>query len=185
MTMIRFIKKLFTTAVTFALLVSFGYFVVLPRVLPLEYQDMVEKYAAAYGLEKSLVNGVIFAESHFEPDAVSVAGAKGLMQVTDETGWWAAEQMGLSADTVDLKDPNTNIRIGCWYLNWLLEKFDGTTETALAGYNAGHGNVTKWLANEEMSADGITLEEIPYDETKTYVKKVQLAQLAYRFIYRQ
>lgn len=183
--MIRFIKRLFTTAVTFALLVAFGYFVVLPRVLPLEYQDLVEKYAAVYALDKSLVNGVIFSESHFEPDAVSSAGAKGLMQVTEETGRWAAEQMGLPADTVELTDPDTNIRIGCWYLNWLLDKFDGVTETALAGYNAGHGNVAKWLVNEEMSADGITLEEIPYEETKSYVKKVQLAQLAYRYVYRQ
>ena len=185
MTMIRFIKKLFTTAVTFALLVSFGYFVVLPRVLPLEYQDIVEKYTAVYGLDKNLVNGVIFSESHFEPNAVSSAGAKGLMQVTDETGWWAAEQIGLRTDTVDLTDPDTNIRIGCWYLSWLLDKFDGVTETALAGYNAGHGNVTKWLADEEMSADGITLEEIPYEETKSYVKKVQLAQLVYGYVYRQ
>lgn len=183
--MIRFIKKLFTTAVTFALLVSFGYFVVLPRVLPLEYQDIVEKYASVYGLDKNLVNGVIFSESHFEPNAVSSAGAKGLMQVTDETGWWAAEQIGLRTDTVDLTDPDTNIRIGCWYLSWLLDKFDGVTETALAGYNAGHGNVTKWLADEEMSADGITLEEIPYEETKSYVKKVQLAQLVYSYVYRQ
>ena len=185
MTMIRFIKKLFTTAVTFALLVSFGYFVVLPRVLPLEYQDIVEKYTAVYGLDKNLVNGVIFSESHFEPNAVSSAGAKGLMQVTDETGWWAAEQIGLRTDTVDLTDPDTNIRIGCWYLSWLLDKFDGVTETALAGYDAGHGNVTKWLADEEMSADGITLEEIPYEETKSYVKKVQLAQLVYSYVYRQ
>ena len=183
--MIRFIKKLFTTAVTFALLVSFGYFVVLPRVLPLEYQDIVEKYTAVYGLDKNLVNGVIFSESHFEPNAVSSAGAKGLMQVTDETGWWAAEQIGLRTDPVDLTDPDTNIRIGCWYLSWLLDKFDGVTETALAGYNAGHGNVTKWLADEEMSADGITLEEIPYEETKSYVKKVQLAQLVYSYVYRQ
>ena len=183
--MIRFIKKLFTTAVTFALLVSFGYFVVLPRVLPLEYQDIVEKYTAVYELDKNLVNGVIFSESHFEPNAVSSAGAKGLMQVTDETGWWAAEQIGLRTDTVDLTDPDTNIRIGCWYLSWLLDKFDGVTETALAGYNAGHGNVTKWLADEEMSADGITLEEIPYEETKSYVKKVQLAQLVYSYVYRQ
>ncbi len=183
--MIRFIKKLFTMAVTFALLVTFGYCVVLPRVLPLKYQDIVEKYAATYDLEKSLVNGVIFAESHFEPEAVSSADAKGLMQVTEETGWWAAEQMGLDPDSIDLTDPETNIRIGCWYLNWLLEKFDGMTETALAGYNAGHGNVAKWLADEEMSQDGITLEEIPFAETKIYVKKVRLAQLVYSYVYRQ
>lgn len=183
--MIRFIKNLFTLAITLAFVASFGYLVVLPRVLPLKHQDIVEKYALEYRLEKSLVNGVIFSESHFEPEAVSSAGAIGLMQVTEETGWWAAEQMGLDANSIDLTDPDTNIRIGCWYLSWLLEKFDGVKETALAGYNAGHGNVTKWLADEEMSRDGITLDEIPYGETKSYVKKVQLAEMAYRYVYRQ
>ena len=183
--MIRFIKKLFTMAMTIAILCSFGCFVVLPRVLPLKYQDLVAVYAAEHGLQRSLVNAVIFCESHFEPNAVSYADAKGLMQVTEETGWWAAQQMGLSMDTLDLADPETNIHIGCWYLEWLMDEFDGVTETALAGYNAGHGNVTKWLADEEMSIDGITLDEIPFEETKTYVKKVKLVQELYRYIYRQ
>lgn len=182
--MIRFIKKLFTLAVSLALLVTFGYCVVLPRVLPLKYQDMVEKYAAQYQLEESLVYGVIFCESRFEPEAVSSADAVGLMQVTKETGWWAAEQMGLDPSAIDLTDPDTNIRIGCWYLHWLYEKFDGVQETALAGYNAGHGNVARWLADEEMSRDGITLDEIPYGETKSYVKRVELAEKIYRFVYR-
>lgn len=182
--MIRFIKKLFTLAVSLALLVTFGYCVVLPRVLPLKYQDMVEKYAAQYQLEESLVYGVIFCESRFEPEAVSSADAVGLMQVTKETSWWAAEQMGLDPNTIDLTNPDTNIRIGCWYLHWLYEKFDGVQETALAGYNAGHGNVARWLADEEMSRDGITLDEIPYGETKSYVKRVELAEKIYRFVYR-
>ena len=183
--MIRFIKRLFTLAVTFALFISFGYCVLLPHILPLKYQDTVEKYAKIYELEKSMVNAVIFCESHFETEAVSNADAKGLMQITDETSWWAAEQMGLNPDLIDLSDPDTNIRIGCWYLNWLMTKFDGVKETALAGYNAGHGNVQNWLADEEMSKDGITLEEIPYEETKIYVKKVQLVQQAYQIVYRQ
>lgn len=183
--MIRLIKKLFTLAVAFALLVSFGYCVVLPRVLPLKYQDSVVKYADSYGLERSLVNGVIFCESHFEPSAVSSADAVGLMQITEETAWWVAAQIGIDSEAIDLTDPETNVQIGCWYLKWLTEKFDGVTETALAGYNAGHGNVQKWLNNEEMSRDGITLDEIPYEETKTYVKKVQLAQRIYQYVYRQ
>jgi soluble lytic murein transglycosylase len=183
--MIRFIKRLFTLAVSFALFISFGYCVLLPRILPLKYQDTVEKYAKIYELEKSMVNAVIFCESHFETEAVSSANAKGLMQITDETGWWVAQQMGMNPDLIDLSDPDTNIRIGCWYLNWLMTKFDGVKETALAGYNAGHGNVQNWLADEEMSKDGITLEEIPYEETKIYVKKVQLAQRAYQIVYRQ
>lgn len=182
--MIRFIKKVFTLAMTLILLVSFGYCVVLPRILPLRYQELVERYAAENRLEESLVYAVIFCESHFEPEAVSSADAKGLMQVTNETGWWAAEQMGLQPETIDLTDPETNIRIGCWYLGWLYEKFDGVQDTALAGYNAGHGNVAKWLANEEMSRDGITLDEIPYGETKSYVKRVELAEKIYRLVYR-
>lgn len=182
--MIRFIKKVFTLAVTLLLLVSFGYCVVLPRILPLRYQELVERYAAENQLEESLVYAVIFCESHFEPEAVSSADAKGLMQVTQETGWWAAEQMGLAPESIDLTDPETNIRIGCWYLGWLYKKFDGVQDTALAGYNAGHGNVAKWLANEEMSRDGITLDEIPYGETKSYVKRVELAEKIYRLVYR-
>ena len=183
--MIRLIKRLFILAVMFALLISFGYCVVLPRILPLKYQESVEKYAAEYGLKKSLVNGVIFCESHFETEVVSSADAIGLMQIQQETAWWAAQQMGLNPETVDLTDPDTNIRIGCWYLNWLLTKFDGVTETALAGYNAGHGNVEKWLNDAEMSKDGITLDEIPYNETKSYVKKVELVQQVYAYVYRQ
>ena len=183
--MIRFIKNLFTTAMVLAFFVAFGYFVVLPGALPLKHQKIVEKYAEEYGLEVSLINGVIFAESHFNGAVVSSAGAVGLMQVTEETGRWAAAQMGMDAETIDLTDPQTNIRIGCWYLDWLLEKFDGVVETALAGYNAGHGNVQKWLADTEMSKDGITLAEIPYEETKSYVKKVQMAAFCYRIFYRQ
>ena len=84
--MIRCIRKLFTLAVVLVLLAAFGYSVVLPRVLPLQYRDIVEQYAAEYGLEEAFVYGVIFCESHFEPDVISSADAIGLMQVTEETG---------------------------------------------------------------------------------------------------
>ena len=118
--MIRCIRKLFTLAVVLVLLAAFGYSVVLPRVLPLQYRDIVEQYAAEYGLEEAFVYGVIFCESHFEPDVISSADAIGLMQVTEETGKWAAAQMGLDPAAIDLTDPDTNIHIGCWYLSWLM-----------------------------------------------------------------
>lgn len=182
--MIRLIKRVFTLFLTLVLLAAFGYFVVLPRVLPRTYQNYVETCAARYRLPQSLIYAVIFSESHFEPAAVSSAGAIGLMQVTEETGWWAAAQMGMDVGTLDLTDPETNIRIGCWYLGWLDKKFNGVQETMLAGYNAGHGNVMKWLADEEKSSDGLTLDEIPFGETKLYVKKVALLEKIYRAIYR-
>ena len=105
--MIRCIRKLFTLAVVLVLLAAFGYSVVLPRVLPLQYRDIVEQYAAEYGLEEAFVYGVIFCESHFEPDVISSADAIGLMQVTEETGKWAAAQMGLDPAAIDLTDPDT------------------------------------------------------------------------------
>ena len=104
--------------------------------------------------------------------------------MTEETGLWAAGQVGLEQETLNLKDPETNIRLGCWYLKWLDEKFSGVQETGLAAYNAGHGNVAKWLADEEKSRDGMKLDEIPFGETKSYVKRVQLAEKLYRIAYR-
>ncbi len=181
--MLHCIKRIFLMLLTAVLLLAFGYCVILPRVLPLKYQNLVEKYAAIYGLDKSLVNAVIFCESGFEPDVVSAAGAVGLMQITPETGWWAAAQLGLDAEKLDLTVPEENMRIGCWYLQWLMEKFGGVTETALAGYNAGQGKVEKWLMDMEMSIDGITLDDIPYEETKGYVRKVLLMERLYYYLY--
>lgn len=182
--MIRWLKKLIFWFLTVCFLAAFAYCVFLPRVLPREYAEYVEKYADEYQLEQSLVYAVIFCESHFQADAVSQAGAAGLMQVTGETGRWAAGQMGMNPDTVDLKDPETNIRLGCWYLKWLDEKFNGVRETGLAAYNAGHGNVAKWLADGEKSKDGLNLDEIPFGETKSYVRRVQLMEKLYRIAYR-
>ncbi len=91
---------------------------------------------------------------------------------------------GGGAEESGRQHPETNIRLGCWYLKWLDEKFSGVQETGLAAYNAGHGNVAKWLADEEKSRDGMKLDEIPFGETKSYVKRVQLAEKLYRIAYR-
>ncbi len=182
--MIRFLKRLGMLLLTLCIIAGIGYFFVLPRLFPLGYSEYVEQYAAKYQLDSSLVYAVIYCESKFDPKAVSSADAKGLMQVTEDTGTWVAGTLeGMDTSSVDLFDAETNIRIGCRYLQWLLEKFDGYPKTSLAGYNAGHGNVAKWLADEEKSRDGITLEEIPYAETESYVEKVMWVQKMYKWIY--
>lgn len=181
----RLIKGFLKLAIAVCLLGVILYLFAVPRLLPLRYTQSVEYYAQEYRLEPSLVYAVIFCESGFEPEAVSHAGAKGLMQITEDTGLWVAGQIEeIDSETMDLFDPDTNIHIGCKYLQWLLEKFSGNPETALAGYNAGHGNVARWLEDEEKSLDGITLAEIPYPETREYVKKVELVQKLYQWIYR-
>ncbi|WP_317855920.1 lytic transglycosylase domain-containing protein [Chakrabartyella piscis] len=156
---------------------------ILPKYLPIAYEEQVEHYADAYDLEESLVYAVIFCESGFNPEAISSAGAIGLMQVTEETGWWAAGYVGMDADTVDLTDPDTNIAIGSWYLHWLIERFGDDLSTVLAGYNAGHGKVASWLDSEEYSQNGTQLDAIPFPETDKYVKKVQVIQKLYELFW--
>lgn len=148
-------------------------FYVIPNVLyPVKYSDYVDRYAQEYMLDKKTVYAVIKAESGFDPSDRSHTGARGLMQIMPETGQWAAEVMGLGGYEPDkLYEPETNIHIGCWYLRYLLDMYDDNLPTALAAYNAGLGNVSKWLGNPDYSSDGSSLDNVPYKETDGYVKK--------------
>lgn len=182
--MVRFIRKVVTYLVLLFAVGAFGYFVVLPKVLPVKYKEQVEKYAKMYDVEESLIYAVIFCESRFDPNAHSKAGAKGLMQVTTETGWWAASHIEyLDVETIDLKDPETSIAVGTWYLHWLEDKFQEIHPTVLAAYNAGHGKVSQWLDDLQYSEDGYHLEDIPYPETNSYVRKVEFVQKLYEICY--
>lgn len=153
-------------------------------VYPATYREAVEREAAQHGVEPSLVMAVIHTESHFDPQAVSSAGARGLMQVTPLTLEWtqmrSAELRGLTKD--DLFEAEQNIRVGVYVLALLGESFTDT-ETVLAAYNAGIGTVSEWLESEAYSADGVTLHTIPYPETAQYVQKVLSAQKKYQSIY--
>ena len=113
---------------------------------PIRHSEIIEKYAQKYGLEPSLVYAVINTESGFRADALSPKGAKGLMQIMDKTGEWGFQMMEMGGDFYPdmLYDPEINIAIGCWYLNRLILQYRDVN-TALAAYNAGSGNVSKWL----------------------------------------
>lgn len=149
---------------------------------PQKYASLVYQEAEAQGLDPKLLFSIMRTESGFDPDASSHKHAIGLMQITSTTGAWIADQMGI--DSYDLADPQTNIRFSCWYLRYLQELFHGYTQTVLAAYNAGTGNVQKWLANPAYSQDGQTLQHIPFGETKRYVKKVNRTYRIYQIIYR-
>ncbi len=150
---------------------------------PLKYEDIVSEAAEKFQLEPSLVYAVIHTESKFDPDAVSTANAKGLMQITDDTYRWASERAGEAQSTPDdLFDPETNIRTGCYVITLLSERFD-SIETVLAAYNAGQGRVQEWLNNPDYSSDSKTLENIPYEETAEYVRRVLKTQKRYQQLY--
>ena len=147
---------------------------------PLEYEEIILKNAAEYGVDPNLICGVIATESRFDADAKSEKGAMGLMQIMPETGEWIAGKIGIGDFSEEmLKDPGVNIEMGVWYLQYLAQKFDREPDTVIAAYNAGHGNVEKWLQDKQYSADGRTLSEIPFEETRNYVKKVNMAYEIY------
>lgn len=148
---------------------------------PKKYSIYVEKYSEEYNLDENLVYSVIKAESKFNEEALSRRGAKGLMQIADITRDWAIDELELSED-IDIYDPETNIRIGCWYLNTLYKEF-GETDLVIAAYNGGSGNVKKWLADEEYSDDGHNLHTIPFLETDRYLTKVKKNYEQYNKLY--
>ena len=150
--------------------------------LPEEYTAVIDKYSEEYAVPKELVFAVIKTESDFKSDVVSNAGAVGLMQVTPDTFLWLSKKTEDKYDDVNLLyNPEINIKYGVYYLSWLYSRY-GSWETALAAYNAGHGKVDSWLENPEYSKNGV-LTNIPYKETREYVKKVMNAKDTYKKLY--
>ncbi len=149
---------------------------------PIKYSELIEKYAAEHGVPREMVYAVVHTESRFTPDAISHAGAKGLMQLIDETNEWIAFVRREEVMPERMLEPEFNIDRGTWLLSYLYNEF-GAWEEALAAYNAGIGRVKGWLADEKYSSDGTTLHTIPFAETKEYVKRVMIAAEKYRELY--
>lgn len=152
---------------------------------PLPYQDTIAYYGGVYNVDPLLIAAVIKTESNFNQKAVSEQGARGLMQIMPETGDWAARQMGEPGfDTELLFEPETNIKLGTWYLSDLGKEFDGCTVLTLAAYNGGRGNVKDWLAGKTLINPEGSISQIPFPETRYYVRKVLLYHRFYCYLYR-
>ena len=149
---------------------------------PREYSEYVELYSAEYGVPEAVIYAVIKTESNFDKNAVSSAPAFGLMQLTEETYEWVSGKLGDKASAFAIYDSEVNIRYGVWYLSYLYGKFD-SWDVAFAAYNAGPGNVMRWLEDSEYSSDGATLDHIPFKETRNYVEKVNKAIKKYNELY--
>lgn len=151
---------------------------------PIKYSSSVEKYAEKYELDPYLVYALIKQESKFDPYATSSANARGLMQVQDETAEFCAKRMKIKITLPDdLYQPDTNIQIGCYYLKHLLSQYNGDLKTAVTAYNGGPGNVEKWLNDENLSDGKGGIANIPFGETKNYVKNVLSYYETYKNIY--
>lgn len=149
---------------------------------PRGYREEVYRKARASGVDPLLVYAVIREESHFHPRLTSPAHAVGLMQIIPSTGRYLARIEGRKAP--DLFNPEENIALGVAYMKRLLKDFNGNIILALAAYNGGPGNLRRWLDVKEGLEVDEFLEEVPYDETRRYVKKVIKSYYIYRLLYR-
>lgn len=171
--------KLIITLIIIAVVGIFVYFYLPPilsdTVYPLEYRDLIKKYSKDWALDPNFVAGVIYSESHFNADATSPCGARGLMQIMPQTGLGIARQFheegSYSPDK--LYDPATNIKYGCWYLRDLMFKYKDNKSLVLVAYNGGVGLADRYSMNQA------TLNP----ETFYYVPKVQKNMEIYQQLY--
>ena len=152
---------------------------------PRKYEQLVDKWADTYQLDPLLVDAFIRTESGFDPKATSSVGARGLMQMTEETFLWLRSKIaeGEGLEFADLYDPETSIRFGCYYLHLCLDRYNNDVATAAAAYHSGWGTVDNLLRMEEHSADGETLQGFPYNQMHHYVNKITACYAAYQRIY--
>ncbi len=152
---------------------------------PIGYKNIIVEYSNKYSIDPYLVATIINIESKYDKNAISKKEAKGLMQIGPQTGKWASEVLEIDNYNEDmLFDPETNIRIGTWYLDTLFKEFDGDLELVLAAYNAGSGNVKKWINDERYNSDGQGLTTIPFKETEDYIIKVKSTYKIYSRVYK-
>ncbi|MCX4303093.1 MAG: lytic transglycosylase domain-containing protein [Clostridia bacterium] len=179
----KYIKKVVLIfIITIILLFIFLNFkkVILKQLYPKIYSEYVEEYAREYNLDVNIVFAIIKNESNFDKDVSSNKGAIGLMQIMQETGNEVANKLNIS--NANLSDAKTNIQIGTKYFSELYKKYNNT-ELALAAYNAGTGNVDKWVEKGIINSSGDNVENIPFKETNMYVRRVIQSEKIYESLY--
>ena len=148
---------------------------------PLYYKDMIQERALEYEIDPLLVLAMIREESRFNTGDESVAGARGLMQIVFSTGEWIAQKINLGKFNDEmLFDPEVNINLGCWYINYLKERFSNDLILIISGYNAGPGTTSKWLEQYNRSDLDNFVENVPYSETREHIKKVMKSYQMYK-----
>ncbi len=149
---------------------------------PLGYWGLIQEQSARYTLDPYLVVALIREESAFGERVVSSSGAVGLMQLLPMTAH-VLHTAGNTGNTAKLDLPTENIALGTRYLAMMIEEFKGNWAKALAAYNAGPNQVRRWLGRSGNHADDEFIEEIPFAETRAYVKRVLGSYYRYRAQY--
>lgn len=149
---------------------------------PRKYEEYICKYADEYNVDRYIIASVINVESSYDSNCVSSAGAIGLMQLLPSTADDMAIRLGIDIKSIDLKDAETNIMLGSYYLSYLLKMFDNNIYNALSAYNWGLSNVKNWIALGNVD-DGGNITKVPVKETRDYLKKYEVNKFIYKNIY--
>ncbi len=152
---------------------------------PQGYWDSIVSYSRKYGQDPFFIAAIIRAESQFYAQALSPAGARGVMQIMPSTGEWVARAIKMPGfDRGKLFDSDTAINLGTWYISHLMKRFKGDALFAAAAYNAGPDAVVSWLVRNGRGTERDEfVESIPFSETRGYVKKVLRNYAEYKRIY--
>lgn len=163
--LIKFIIKLFI--IIFLMELVYLYFI------PKKYDDIIDKYSTEYNVDRSLVKAVIFKESRFKETAVSSKGAIGLMQLMPSTALWLMNK--LKIEDYKIESADNNIRLGTYYLSYLMNLMDSDEEHALLAYNAGPENAKRWVNSEGYSKEDMD-NYVDFNETRKYVREIKLTK---------
>ena len=156
---------------------------ILKEAYPNRYWDLVQKVSSSHDFDPRIFHALVREESSFNPNAKSWAGARGLSQLMPATARHVAGRMGISVNSNTITNPEKNLSIGSWYLNYLHDYFDGNSVLAVPAYNAGEGNVGKWAKDWGSRPTDEYVEAIPIRETRHYVKRVLGTYQLYRVIW--
>lgn len=185
--MTKILKKLIILLII--VFVIFGYISfkdiknqILRNIYKLDYSEYVEKYSKQYDIDKYLIFAIIKAESNFDENAISSREANGLMQLMYTTAEEIAKKENIEINEQSVLEPDININLGTKYISILIQKYENIN-LALAAYNAGSGNVDKWIKEGILKDDGTDIENVPFTETNNYVRKILRDYDIYKQIY--
>lgn len=179
----KLLKKITIIIIIIVALILLLKIQILPQIYPQKYSEYVDKYAEECDLDPLLIYSIIKTESNFKEEAKSNSNAIGLMQVMLSTAQEIGKELGLEEITEEeLCKTEINIRIGTKYFKKLLEKYNNYN-LAIIAYNAGMGNLDKWLEQGIIDEEGENIDNIPFPETKNYVKKILRNYKIYQEIY--
>lgn len=151
-----------------------GYYVQMRRASG--YDEYIRRFAQEFQVDRSFISAIIARESHYDAKAESRVGARGLMQIMQDTGEWVSGRLAVRPYSYELLfEPELNIRFGSWYLGYLSGQFNGNPVMIASAYHAGANNVKLWALKYAEDKRTLRMDQIPTDDTKDYVQKVMNA----------